>query len=247
MTTALCSSKAQQQDQLSHLLQRSVRELAAALAEESHKFQQHQPHNDQIGQALFILAITKNNQEAWAALYRQYRPLVLTWIMQHPEASRIIAQEDGEATSLINRAFAKFFQAVTPAKLPRFDSLSALLKYLQLCAQSAVGDEVRWYRARNVEETIEEIDYELAVDDIADGVLATMSAHHLWQMILDETKSDEERQVLYQIFILGMKPREVSRDAPDLFPTAEYVCQVKRKVVDRLKRSRKLRPLALAS
>lgn len=244
-TTLLLCDEAPQQDQFHQLLQKSVRDLATALAAETRKFRTHQPHNDQIGLALFTLAIAHNNQEAWTCLYGQYKPLVLTWVMQHPQAARIVAQ-DGDATPLINSVFAKFFQAVTPAKLQGFDSLAALLKYLRFCARSVVCDAARLHRASRVEETIDEIEHEPAGDDLADGVLATIHAHHVWQIILDELHSDEERQLLYQIFLLGMKPSEVCRRAPGFFPTADDVYRVKRNVLERLRRSRRLQSAAFA-
>jgi hypothetical protein len=67
------------------------------LAIESRKFLAGQPHDDQVGIALFTLAIVHKNQEAWTCLYNQYRPLVLTWVMQRPEATQLIAY-DGDAS-----------------------------------------------------------------------------------------------------------------------------------------------------
>lgn len=239
MSTTPVYDEAAELCQFPDLLQRSVRDLANVLAEETRKYQRHQPYNDQAGMALFTLAILYQNQEAWAALYEHYKPLVYSWVMQHPLATRIVAR-DGEATPLINGVFAKFFQAVPPAKFQRFNSLAALLKYLRFCARSVVCDEVRLYRTRHTETMVEEIENEPAEDDPADDVLATLQAHHVWQIILEELPSTSERLLLYQMFWLNMKPSEVSQYAPGIFPTAEDVYRVKRNVLERLRRSKRL-------
>src|SRR5450755_3115929 len=137
MSTTILRDEEAQQQQFCQLLQRPVRDLAAALTEETHNYRAHQPHDDLAGLALFTLAIVQDNQEAWTALYTLYRPLVISWVMQHSQA-RFVA-DDGDVTSLIDGAFVKFFQAVTPEKLRNFHSLGALLRYLRLCAQSVVS------------------------------------------------------------------------------------------------------------
>src|SRR5216110_1663548 len=126
-------SEADQRESLQQLLRYSVRELAALLATETKKFMARRPYDGRIGLALFTLAITHNNQEAWNCLYEQYKPLVVSWIMRSPQTAKIIAC-DGDTTPLVNGVFAKFFQAMSLAKLEHFDSLGALLKYLQCCA-----------------------------------------------------------------------------------------------------------------
>src|SRR5215469_16889125 len=120
-----------QQESFQQLLRCSVWELAAQLATETKKFMARQPSDDRIGLALFILAVTRNDQEAWNCLYSQYAPLVLTWVTQHQSAASILGQEG--SAPLVNAAFAKFAQALTPAKMENFDALAALLKYLKMC------------------------------------------------------------------------------------------------------------------
>ena len=79
------------------------------------------------------------------------RRLVLTWVNQHQSATTLLGQ-DGSAP-LVNAAFAKFSQALTPVKMGNFDSLAAVLKYLKMCVHSVIADEVRSRQSRQYEET----------------------------------------------------------------------------------------------
>jgi hypothetical protein len=115
------------------LSQLSTRQLAARLVEETSLFLKARPSDGRYGLELFRRAIALRDEAAWEYLYGQYHPLVLTWVNQHQSVAQVLAQEGG-AASLVNAAFAKFSQALTPAKMVNFDSLAALLKYLKMCA-----------------------------------------------------------------------------------------------------------------
>jgi RNA polymerase sigma factor (sigma-70 family) len=217
----------------------SVQTLAEHLREESEKFLHKQPSDDRYGLALFARAIIKRDEDAWACIYQQYAPLVLTWVNQHQSATSLLAQ-DGSA-SLVNASFAKFSQAITPAKMSNFDSLAAVLKYLKLCVHSVIADEVRSRQARQYEETIELIDHEPASDDPADDVVSRISAQGLWQVIQEELNGEDERVLIYLAYVQGMKPSEISSQHHRLFPSVEDVYRVKRNVLERLRRNRAIR------
>src|SRR5213595_3602212 len=107
----------------------SINDLARCCCEETNKFLKQSESNDRYCLELFRRAIVKRDDDAWACIYQQYAPLVLTWITQHQSATPLLGQ-DGSAP-LVNAAFAKLSQALTPSKMANFDSLAALLKYLK--------------------------------------------------------------------------------------------------------------------
>ena len=115
----------------------SINELARCCCEETNKFLRQSVSNDRYCLELFRRAIVKRDDDAWACIYQQYAPLVLTWVTQHQSAAPMLGQ-DGSAP-LVNAAFAKFSQALTPAKMENFDSLAAILKYLKMCVHSVVA------------------------------------------------------------------------------------------------------------
>ncbi|GAC1567670.1 MAG: sigma-70 family RNA polymerase sigma factor [Ktedonobacteraceae bacterium] len=230
-----------QTDSASHLESLSINDLARCCSEETSKFLKQSASNDRYCLELFRRAITRRSEDAWACIYQQYAPLVLTWVNQHQSATSLLGQ-DGSAP-LVNAAFAKFSQAITPTKMDNFDSLAAVLKYLKMCVHSVIADEVRSRQARQYEETLELIEHEPASDDPADDVVSNISAQGLWQVIQEELNGEDERILIYLAYVHGMKPGEISSLHNRLFPTVEDVYRIKRNVLERLRRNRRLQLL----
>ncbi len=226
----------------SALIQRMAQQpasvLRAQLATQTSRFLAGEPADDLPGLALFWRAIVWRDEDAWAALYQQYAPLVFIWITQQSRAAPLLGQ-DGSAP-LVNAAFAKFAQALTPAKMDHFDSLAALLKYLKLCVQSVLAVEARSRQARQYEETLETIEQEPAANDPADDVVSTISAQGLWQVIQEELHGEDERLLLYLAYAQGMKPSEIRSQYGHLFPSVEEIYRIKRNVLEQLRRNRRL-------
>jgi RNA polymerase sigma factor (sigma-70 family) len=216
----------------------SVSELARCCAEETNKFLRQSVSNDRYCLELFRRAIVRRNEDAWACIYQQYAPLVLTWVNQHQSATSLLGQDS--SSPLVNAAFAKFAQALTPAKMGNFETLAAVLKYLKMCVHSVIADEVRARQARQYEETLEAIEQEPAADDPAENVIAGLSIQNLWQVIQEELNGEEERLLLYLAYVQGMKPAEICAQQRQLFPTVEDVYRIKRNVLERLRRNRRL-------
>ena len=219
----------------------SINELARCCSEETNKFLKQSVSNDRYCLELFRRAIVARDDAAWASIYQQYAPLVLTWITQHQSATPLLGQ-DGSAP-LVNAAFAKFSQALTPAKMENFDSLAAVLKYLKMCVHSVVADEVRTRQSRQYEEALDAIEHEPASADPADDVIATISAQGLWQIIFEELNGEDERVLIYLAYVHGMKPSEISSQHRQFFPTVDDVYRIKRNVLERLRRNRRLQTL----
>src|SRR5712691_9967022 len=227
-----------QADSVPQIESLSINDLARCCSEETSKFLKQSASNDRYCLELFRRAITRRSEDAWACIYQQYAPLVLTWVNQHQSATSLLGQ-DGSAP-LVNAAFAKFSQAMTPAKMDNFDSLAAVLKYLKMCVHSVIADEVRSRQARQYEETLELIEHEPATDDPADSVISNLSAQGLWLVIQEELNGEDERVLIYLAYIHGMKPSEISSQNRRLFPTVDDVYRIKRNVLERLRRNRRL-------
>src|SRR5579884_3178820 len=221
--------------------QLSVNELARCCSEETNKFLRQSVSNDRYCLELFRRAIVRRDEDAWACIYQQYAPLVLTWVNQHQSAASLLGQDGG--APLVNAAFAKFAQALTPAKMDNFDSLAAVLKYLKMCVHSVIADEVRSRQARQYEETLEAIEQEPSTDDPAEDVISGLSIQSLWQVIQEELNGEDERLLIYLAYVQGMKPAEICAHQRQLFPSVEDVYRIKRNVLERLRRNRRLRAL----
>lgn len=235
------SEKRGQGDRVQPPEQLSIAELAHHCSEETTKFLKQSASNDRYCLELFRRAIVRRDDAAWQHIYQQYAPLVLTWVTQHQSAASFLGQEGGSA--LVNAAFAKFSQALTPIKIDNFDSLASVLKYLKMCVHSVVADEVRSRQARQYEETLDAIEHEPSGSDPAEDVIAQLSAQRLWIVIQEELNGEEERVLLYLAYVQGMKPSEICERQRHLFPTVDDVYRIKRNVLERLRRNRRLRRL----
>ncbi|MBX5455828.1 MAG: sigma-70 family RNA polymerase sigma factor [Thermogemmatispora sp.] len=232
-------------ERLLPLAQWSVPALARACAEETSRFLKQNRADERYCLELFRRALMLRDEEAWACLYQQYAPLVLSWIHQHPAATPLLEHDGGQ--SVVNLVFAKFAQALTPGRVQQFDSLAALLKYLKMCVHSVVTDEGRVQQLQQLEQTLEALEHEPAVADPAEEVVAQLSAQDLWQAILEELHSEEERMLIYLAYVQGLKPSEICLRFQHLFPSVNDVYRLKRNMLDRLRRNRRLQALMKGS
>src|SRR3954468_24420841 len=73
--------------------QLTVNDLARCCAEETNKFLRQSVSNDRYCLELFRRAIVQRDDDAWASIYQQYAPLVLTWVNQHQSATSLLGQD----------------------------------------------------------------------------------------------------------------------------------------------------------
>jgi len=230
-----------QERHVPHLEQMTIAALASSCAEETNKFLQQKASNDLYCLEMFRRGIVMHDEGAWTYIYQQYAPLVLTWITQHQSAAFLLGDDGGSA--LVNAAFAKFSQALTPVKFENFGTLAAILKYLKMCVHSVVADEARLKQTHMYEETLEMIEHEPASDDPADNVISKLSAQYVWQIILEEVPNTDERVLMYLAYVQGLKPGEICQQRPHIFSSVEDVYRIKRNVLERLRRNQRLQAL----
>jgi hypothetical protein len=68
-----------------------------------------------------------------------------------------------------------------------------------------------------------------------------MPTEELWTLIERALPDRRERRLVYLLFVLDLKPREIVREAPQDFPTPQEVYRLTRNVLDRLRRNPALR------
>ena len=167
----------------------------------------------------------------------QYRALVLAWVRRHP-AYPVTDEEDDY---WVNRTFERFWQAVGPARFHAFPGLTALLKYLKLCAGSVLLDEAR----RGLTEAAEPLAGRAV--GLAGGpggeeaVLGELAGRELWRAIEGEVRGEPERLVARLCLGRGLRPGEVYARHADRFGDVAEVYRVKRRLLDRLGRSPAIR------
>src|SRR5690242_13943562 len=91
---------------LNDLMEYASREVSEYLAQRE--------SNTSFAFELFRRAIVYRDDGAWSYIYTLYTPLVLRWANQHPGATSVFEAEGSAA--LLNMIFARFSQAMVPAK-----------------------------------------------------------------------------------------------------------------------------------
>ncbi len=240
MLYMLPSTQTESRERFQHLMHLPIATVAQMLVEETEKFLKQLPSDDLPGVVLFMRAITQHDEEAWSYLYHHYTPLVLNWITQQHDIAPLIAGDGG--LSLVNAVFARLYRALTPEKMSSFTSLSALLYYLKCCTSSVVTDERRARQCRQHEVPLDRLEWEPAMEDPADEVVAALSAPSLWQLIARWT-TETERLLLVLTYSYGMTPMEICRHYRHHFPTVQEVYRMKHNILGRLRRDRRVQAL----
>ncbi len=184
---------------------------------------------------LFQQALVHRDPEAWRELYARYENLVAAWVRRHPAFPHT-----GESVAyFVNRAFDKLFTAVDARKFRHFPDAASLLRYLKMCVHSSVLDVVRQQERAALDNPVRVAE---APDPEAQA-LANLQREELWSLVESVVRDERERVVVYESFVCGIRPQQVRRRHPHLFPSVEAVYLAKRNVLLRLRRHPRLQAL----
>jgi hypothetical protein len=212
-------------------------DLARRCREETLRFLRGEDRDDAFCFAIFERAITHRETEAWEAIMAQYRGIVLAYIGQHTAAAQLRESDD----FWVNRAFQRFWMAVSADRFGQFNDLPGLLKYLKLCVHSVLLDEVRARRLGTLTSIEEMPDTTPGPRDAEAEVVGELIGQQLWQVIARQLQDDAERVVVQLSFARDLKPAEIYRRYPMLYESVADVYRIKRNVMDRLRRSAEIR------
>jgi hypothetical protein len=199
---------------------------------------------------------------AWAVLYAQFAPLVLSWLARGARGREAIAIEGPDV--LVNLSFTKLWGALRSGT-KRFNTVGEFLSYLKACTASVLAD---WWRElpstlRPGNEAIEDTSgsdrdapepgsqgYRAAAaalsDDPADEVIARLSFLELYEIVQGALQDEAERAIVNLSLLCDFTPKAIYQERQDLFPSVEDVYRVKRNVLERLQRNRQVRDYVLA-
>lgn len=216
--------------------------LAHRCQQETALFFQYAESDERYCFELFRRAIKYKNEQAWDLVIRQYTPQVASWIRRHELSS--IADESVDY--FVNKAFFNFWRAFSrdENKLNRFNSLKAILRYLQLCAHTALKEYVERRMNPGLTVSARYLDWES--DDSANPakeVEGSSQAERVWQYVLGRVKTEQERVIAEAYLIYAMKPREIYGAHTDAFADVDQVRRVKDNMLARLRRDKHLQTL----
>lgn len=204
---------------------------------ESERFYRGKTHDTSFAYELFRRALVERSDVAWEHIYHHYAPLVESWVRRCGAFS-----QTGETSEFfVSSAFTKFWRAMMTKQFDAFPTLASLLHYLQLCASCVVIDSVR---AQSWAEVLPETALD-AVHTIQpspdEEVLDRANRSELWSCIGTLLNDQTERVIVYESFVMGMKPGDIYQRHKDLFSTVHVVYNAKRNLLERLGRNQALR------
>ena len=217
----------------------TLADIARRCARETELYFQRKSYDPRYCFELWRRAIVERDQLAWEHVYHQYCPLVAGWVKRHPA----FLSSGEEAQYFVNRAFERLWAALTPGKFSQFQHPKSLLRYLKMCVNSVILDEVRIAkRASVVSEADPESDEDRASGPtVEDQALALVGQEEFWAEIGARLQNEKEQCVVYGSFVLSLKPREILAQHRDTFHDVREVYRIKGNVLARLARDPRLR------
>lgn len=189
--------------------------------------------------ALFRRAIVERCTLCWYYIYNQYYSLVRYWVAQRAPS------DPNTIDDLTQDAFTAFWRFYTPDKLSCARGLGDVLSYLKSCAATAVTQAYRKVKGMVLEAELDEqvMSGQVCTGSIEALALQKMETQQLWA-IVEATCGDEREHLVARLILqANLKPGDLARQFPDLFPTVAEVYRVKRNLLDRLRRDSSLREM----
>jgi hypothetical protein len=215
----------------------SVAGLLAACQDEARRFARGDRSSDAYALELLRRAVAERDPDAWEALVAQFGGIVRASIRRYRDFPATASDE----TFWVYRTFERFWMAVGAERLHQIPSVGALVAYLKTCAHSVVMDEVRERLdpRRLPLDSAPALAFE--VPDATARVVDQLTASELWAAVEAELNDAAEREVAYQSLIRGAKPSEIYATRPDLLGSVADVYRIKRNLLERLRRSPRIR------
>lgn len=210
-------------------------EIVEGCCQESDRFRAGQPGEEGHCFELFRRAIEEHDQDAWSAVYAQYRQLVAKWIGGHQSGDE-----------LIEIAFEKLWRTLQGVRLSRrFKHVGAVLAYLRKCAFSVRFDLER--RERREERITLQETVVLQTGNVENLALANISRdalqHSVRRWLADNIQDEQERLVLSLSYEFDLSPSKIADRFPEQFIDVREVHRIKERVLKRLRRSGELREM----
>jgi hypothetical protein len=187
-------------------------------------------HSNLDGYELFRRAIVEHDDEAWAEGAARYRAMLISWAGRCSASATILERGD----EIADIAFARAWSALTPERFADIPNIGALLAYMRTCVTSAVIDCAR--NALLHERLSQALEGEDAISP-EDEVIDRLTRQELWQIAIAEARCEQERVVLVEGFVYGLRSATILMRHPTIFDAVAQVYTAKRNLVERLKRN----------
>ena len=180
---------------------------------EINNYRQKKESDDRYCLEIFKRAIIDGDNEAWVALQEQFRENVLIWLRCHTKRQEALRIETEQ--NYIDDTFKRFWLWGNNQRF-EFRSLAGALKFLNLCLNSLIIDNLRFY-ARS--ERIPLPEYRISTASTNGG---PDDKRELWQAIQKILTDKRELRIVFLLYHEGLKPREIIQRCPGEFSIAHF-------------------------
>lgn len=212
-----------------------VSSLAKRCAAETGKFLQRIAGDTQYCYELFRRALVLQNQDAYDAIFKTYMHFVAPRIRKklHSPFS------DQDVEECVNLAFANCFRRLAmPEVFANFPTLEQVIGYLLCCANSAAQTYNRKQAARPATIAIDRPEAE-GIDPRVDPLSFFIDEERKKKfrtLVMENCRNEQERVVFEYYIELGLMPRQIYAQRPELFADVKQVHRVKQILLERLQR-----------
>jgi DNA-directed RNA polymerase specialized sigma24 family protein len=188
------------------------------------------------GKSLLELMGSQSDEAAWTTITKRYRRLLIVWATRCPAA----ATSGESAEDIADQAMTRAWLALSSKTFAVFPNLAAFLSYLRMCVTHVAIDAAR---SRATQARIVRWLTEHETKDLEQTMLKELERTELWPLLSELVKTEQERVVLVERFVLDIPPRIIHARHPALFADKVAVYSAVRNVCCRLQRHRGLQLL----
>jgi hypothetical protein len=193
-------------------------QLMEQCAEQQQLYRKLGQSDDQVCYELTRRALAEHDEDALAAFYRVYEPLVDSWVRRNP----LFAQTGEDAHYFTNVVFSNFYYAANGSKFAeKFVSLAHVLAYMRSIVHSSISQYMRYFN-RSGEMTGLEPDEDLVLPDTG-GLEHGVNSSALWERIRKLLPNEDDFLLAKAVFQLDQKPAQIAKEYPEKWSNAREV------------------------
>lgn len=217
-----------------------LEEVGCHCAEENIRYTARKENDPRFCYELFYRAFVRGDEGAWTLLYYQFESQVTRWVKNDP----LFPLTGESADYFVNDAYMRMFRTLKCLDeelfILRFPILGMLLAYLRQCVRSSLQDAV--IKSQSNLET-SELNDETTNKPMwaSDPVEEAEYQRELWKAIERHLLDEEERNVFYDSYVLGLKAPEIMTNYPESFTDVMQVFHIRARILRRLRKDPKLR------
>ena len=220
-------------EEIRHL---SNQRLSTECARQNARFMQEKSASDGRYCRELIRRVVFQIDDADRFFYEIYGP----WLQR--KIGALCRQTPEIVADLTQDALLRFFRYITPDTWTKFSNLAQLLAYLAKCGETSV---LTYHRQASRQASLMlDLPAEVHIEETAvstprpieQSVSQKNLRQQVWQCIKRNCKDSSDYLLAKQMWLYGMKPRELVKTFTDTFPKLTDIYKRKRNLIDRIKR-----------